>query len=215
MRKSFLQLKSVLIAFTVVVIVLLSSGCSKDVATIDNTDEYKGPLMTRAGNWHWLCKKCAFINNNRSTKCLACGMEKSPEHSQLMFSLISYPMTHIELTLGEGFDPNSIEVLPNYFTPYAPPPWYETSAALQYYNAITSTLLYMSDRTYAEGVDYAWYRTVRCLYPAEHDPLKVENMYQKFKLSGYSLLDMGMKAGTTAAIKAYLTYKGSPIPPWL
>lgn len=82
---------------------------------------------------------------------------------------------------------------------------------MKYYNDLKKSSTYKLTPGYAEGVDFAWYRTTHILYPGLHDRTKVESTFTKFRLresknfegfNGQGLLD-----GSEAAVKAFVNYR--------
>lgn len=145
-----------------------------------------------------------------------CGMEYNAIHGQLMISL----KYMIEKTVGmntnggemnDGSIANRVELPGKLYLAYGPSKWYETATAKRYYTDITKTLVYASNPDYAEGFEYAWYRTVRMLYPNITNHGTAQRTYDKFIVGeGRNLKGQngsGIKAATQAAINAYGAYK--------
>lgn len=119
-----------------------------------------------------------------------------------------------EVTSIKGEKPNESNIGNRIILPggvlmeYAPSAWFEATSALKYYNNIKATLFYNSDRAYAEAVDFAWYRTVRILYPDITPMYKVKSSYDKWVISENRNLKgskgKGLIDGTKAAVDAFL-----------
>lgn len=104
-----------------------------------------------------------------------------------------------------------IQITPVKFAAYLPEPWYETSGAMKYYNDLKKSSTYKLTPGYAEGVDFAWYRTTHILYPGLHDRTKVESTFTKFRLRESKNFDgfngQGLLDGSEAAVKAFVNYR--------
>lgn len=208
MKIKLLFQKKLSITFVIGICGLLFNSCGNDCPIIDHVDD-NGPIMTKTtSEFHWECT-CGFINGGWKNNCSACGKEYSPSHGRLLLSFMDAISTTVGTTVAGGDDVNRIE-LPGLIYPlYAPEPWYETATALRFYNAL-KTLYYSSNREYAEGVDFAWYRTTRTLYPGITKSVVIESLYDKFIVNeGRELKGAkgsGIKDGAKAAIEAFAAY---------
>lgn len=162
-----------------------------------------GSVLTPTANFHETVDGKIFA---------ACGEPYSEPHGVLILSLIDQIKSTVKFnTTGPDVDKdyNRIE-LPNMkFPTYAPEPWYETPCALKYYNEIKNSSSYRLTPDYAEGAEFAWYRTVRSLYPKYHNASKVEREYDMFiinegrNLKGFK--GQGIKDASKAAIEAFIS----------
>lgn len=190
------------------------SNCSKiEESTIDNSVPIPTLLaQTRAAEFHWRCAYCGFLNRGGRSTCAACNKEYNGTHSRLILNLFDLVGNKVKTTIeGENGGAQWIQVTPTEFAAYLPEPWYETSGAMKYYNDLKNSSTYKLTPGYAEGVDFAWYRTTHILYPGLHDRTKVESTFTKFRLresknfegfNGQGLLD-----GSEAAVKAFVNYR--------
>ena len=145
--------------------------------------------MTRS-EFHWRCPSCGLLNGGWRNYCAdpRCGKEYSVPHGNLILTYLDI----IKYTVGFATDIttppdfNQIELPGRIFPAYAPEPWYETTCALKYYNELKNSSTYRLTPSYAEGVEFAWYRTVRILYPKLHDATTVERLFDKFILNDYN-----------------------------
>ena len=110
---------------------------------------------------------------------------------------------------GGTLPEKKIELPDGSFLLSEPEKWYETSCALKYYNNLKNSSTYRLTPGYAEGVDFAWFRTTHVLFPKYHDKNKVEQLYDRFILSeGRNLTGFkgqGIKDGSKAAVEAFVT----------
>lgn len=202
--------KSFFAAFMVAGSGLLSSNCSNDDLTVDRTVP-----ATRAGTFHWKCTnpKCRFsLNGGWQNYCSQCKEEYSESHGILILTFADYIKNTIGFDTGgggAGTDFNRIELPDGRFPKTAPEPWYETPCAMKYYNELRNSSQYRLTPGYAEAVEYAWYRTVRILYPKYHNPNTVEREYTRFRLGeGRNLTGFkgsGILDASEAAVKAFAT----------
>lgn len=202
--------KSFFAAFMVAGSGLLSSNCSNDDLTVDRTVP-----ATRAGTFHWKCTnpKCRFsLNGGWQNYCSQCKEEYSESHGILILTFADYIKNTVGFDTGgggAGANFNRIELPDGRFPKTAPEPWYETSCAMKYYNELRNSSQYRLTPGYAEAVEYAWYRTVRILYPKYHNPNTVEREYTRFRLGeGRNLTGFkgsGILDASEAAVKAFAT----------
>lgn len=202
--------KSFFAAFMVAGSGLLSSNCSNDDLTVDRTVP-----ATRAGTFHWKCTnpKCRFsLNGGWQNYCSQCKEEYSESHGILILTFADYIKNTVGFDTGGGgaeADFNRIELPDGRFPKTAPEPWYETPCAMKYYNELSNSSQYRLTPGYAEAVEYAWYRTVRILYPKYHNPNTVEREYTRFRLGeGRNLTGFkgsGILDASEAAVKAFAT----------
>lgn len=193
----------------------LLSSCNEDVLVVDQPTQTSNAI-TRASEFHWRCIDpiCNFsLNGGWRNFCSACGADYNPIHGNLILSfsdVIMKPVgsTNIPPTSSDGG--GRIELPNKLFMTYAPPPWYENSTSLKYYNDL-KTMYYYATPDYAEGVDFAWYRTVRILYPKIANVATIENLFDKFLVNeGRDLRGpngTGIKDGSKAAVKAFAAYR--------
>lgn len=109
---------------------------------------------------------------------------------------------------GGPIDPNVIEVVENLFPELPPEPWYEESVPVRYYETFRSTSMDAADRLFLEAYDYAWYRTVRVLYPYRHTPAVVNREFSIYETRSGSTLrrtakGRGILEGTRVAVQAF------------
>lgn len=108
-----------------------------------------------------------------------------------------------------GVTPDKIELPNGDFLLSQPKEWYETSCALKYYNNLKNSSTYRLTPGYAEGVDFAWFRTTHVLFPKYHSVIAVERAYDRFRLNeGRNLTGFkgqGILDGSKAAVEAFAT----------
>lgn len=186
------------------------SSCSND-ELIDKMDNHpcENTVKTRAMDFHWVCKNCHFINSPWRNNCISCNRPYSSIHGKLVLSLITEIKDNVELvgTIAKVEEPKALE-LPTLLYPLpTAEQWYETSKALSFYNEL-KTMYYDSNAEYREGVDFAWYRTVRALYPKYTKTIVAERTYDRFIINeGRELKGpngSGIKDGAKAAIEAFV-----------
>ena len=209
--------KSFFVAFMVAGSGLLSSNCSNDDLTVDRTvpDDV---VATRSSAFHWTCpdSKCGFdLNAGWQSHCgrPGCKEEYSDSHGILILTFADYIKNTVGFDTGggggAGFDYNRIELPNGKFPKFAPEPWYETPCAMKYYNELRNSSQYRLTPGYAEAVEYAWYRTVRILYPKYHNSTTVEREYTRLLLNeGRNLTGFkgsGILDASEAAVKAFAT----------
>lgn len=199
----------------------LMSGCSKEDPMVDpqiQNDEMS--TLTKTSVFHWTCQHCRFtLNSSWQNSCSRCFKEYDPTYGHLVITFYDMikAMVKVDYTIsGTGAFPsdasvgNRIQLPGRLFLEYAPT-WYETAAAKKYYTDITKILIYTSNPDYAEGVDYAWYHTVRILYPQKTNLGMAQRAYDKFIIGeGTNLKGQkgtGIKAGSKAAVNAFGTCK--------
>ena len=194
---------------------LLSSNCSNDNLTVDRTVP-DDDVITRGSAFHWTCpdSKCGFdLNAGWQSHCgrPGCKEEYSDSHGILILTYADYIKHTVGFSTGGGigYDHNRIELPDRRFPKTAPEPWYETSCALKYYNELKNSSKYRLTPGYAEAVEYAWYRTVRILYPKYHNPNTGEREDTRFRLGeGRNLTGFkgsGILDASEAAVKAFAT----------
>lgn len=187
-------------------------NCSQD--SILDSETPKAP-ETRAVNdgWHWNCSdpECNFLNSCWQDHCVACNEEYSETHGQLMLRFADYIKFNVTFTTGNGGNTNIVELPTGEFPAYPPEPWYETSGAISYYNNIKNSSIYRLTPGYAEAADFAWYRTVRILYPGIHNKTAVEREFNQFRLAeGRNLTGFkgqGLLDASEAAVEAFINYR--------
>lgn len=212
--KKLLSFRKGLFFSMVLVCGLFLCNCNKDESIIDKIiPDENTSITTRASSFHWKCPNpnCQFpLNGGWQNFCSVCGEPYSEPHGVLILTLID----QIKYTVGfnttgpkDDNNFNRIELPNRKFPSYAPEPWYETPCAMKYYNELKNSSSYRLTPDYAEGIEFAWYRTVRSLYPKYHSPSKVELEYDKFIISeGRNLKGFkgqGIKDASKAAIKAF------------
>lgn len=190
---------------------LFLCNCSTN-EQIDLTNPENGIVGQTRSQFHWRCPRCGMLNGGWRNYCSdpLCDGEYSVPHGVLILTILDIIKTNIEFSTGGGdeyHNPDIIELPNRKFPSYAPEPWYETSCAMKYYNELKNSSSYRLTPDYAEGVEFAWYRTVRSLYPKYHSPSKVELEYDKFIISeGRNLKGFkgqGIQDASKAAIKAF------------
>lgn len=212
MKKLYVLNQVLFIVSTVAFIVGLSS-CSKDDNMKVDLSNNELPSETRSSSrFTWFCDYCGYENMNWRYYCLLCHSEndKHKTFSTVLFDYIGSVTTFVttikEYEIDDYNVQNRIELPGGVFPEFAPTPWFESYKAQQYYNNL-KTLSYYSDPVYAEAIDYAWYRTVRVLYPGYTNLTKVEKIYDKWLVNeGRNLrgtYGSGLKTGTKAAIEAF------------
>ena len=174
-------------------------------------------VATRSSAFHWTCQdsKCGFdLNAGWQSHCgrPGCKEEYSESHGILILTFADYIKNTVGFDTGgggAGFDYNRIELPNGKFPKFAPEPWYETPCAMKYYNELRNSSQYRLTPGYAEAVEYAWYRTVRILYPKYHNSTTVEREYTRFLLNeGRNLTGFkgsGILDASEAAVKAFAT----------
>lgn len=209
---SFIK-QSMHIFFMGIIGLLILNSCSqedcRDQLSNDNTQ-----IKTRARTqWHWKCPSCHFLNGGWVSTCSYCGKTYSPEHGDLIYTILDCITEHVKLVTsieGLGGDAGNIdrtiEIEPNVFPERVPKAWYEKEVPLKYYEELKD-MTYFVEEEYADGVEFGWYRTVRVLYPGETQVERIGLEYDKWLIkAGKYLTDKrgrGIKAGTKAAIKAF------------
>lgn len=172
-------------------------------------------VPTKALGKDWQCEQCGSMNRPWRNNCLLCRKEYNPSLGRLLLSFQSIIATMVEFDNGSGIMTddkinNRVELPGKLYMVYAPSAWYENAVAKRYYTDITKTLQYTSGSDYAEGVDVAWYRAVRMLYPGKTNPATAKKTYDRFILDeGRNLSGQkgaGIKAGAKAAVEAYDAY---------
>lgn len=200
--------KSILIAIITVCSGLIFANCSKDETVVKpEIDKQDIQDKTRsAPGWHWKCTKCKLLNGGWNSICVYCGTDYSGEHDGIIMSFIEYfkDGMSFKTTIDDADLPKTVK-LQGKFPVYYPTPWYETTSALRYYNDLKKSSAYLLVPGYAQDVDYAWYRTVRCLYPGKQDITQLERAYTKFLLGDGRRMSAGLKDGTKAALDAFKT----------
>lgn len=188
---------------------LFIGGCSNEEWTNEiEQHESENSVKTRATDFHWKCKKCGFLNGPWKNNCLSCGVDYNSSHGKLVLSLITIIENNVGFvkTISKADEPRAVELPTLQYPLPTAEPWYETPKALQFYNEL-KTLYYNSNAEYREGVDFAWYRTVRALYPKYTKSVIAERTYDKFILNeGRNLTGpngSGLKDGAKAAIEAF------------
>ena len=213
MKKLLVFRKSFFVAFMVTGSGLLLSNCSNDDLTVNRTVP-DDDVITRSSAFHWRCPNtdCGFLNGGWRNNCSACRGEYSESHGSLILTFADYIKNTVGFDTGGGgvgFDYNRIELPNGKFPKSAPEPWYETSCAMKYYNELRNSSKYRLTPGYAEAVEYAWYRTVRILYPKYHNPNTVEREFTRFRFSeGRNLTGFkgsGILDASEAAVKAFVT----------
>ncbi len=199
----------------------LLNSCNKDDEFYigQNTESDLGTTRAEAPGYHWTCPKCKFWNMGFRNYCSICNTAYDPHLSDLttcMFRIVEH-FVEFKRDIGGGGidytpdDPNLLQ-LPNLKYPaYPPKPWYESTAAMKYYNQMRKESAYMLTPGYAEAAEYAWFRTTRILYPGVHKKSEVEKEYNRFmrenskNFTGFK--GDGIKAGSKAAIDGFLAYQ--------
>ncbi|WP_143256576.1 hypothetical protein [Alistipes sp. An54] len=184
-------------------------NCSQDEITNPAIPDIPATRAIDPG-CHWICD-CHMRNLGWQNRCSACGKEYSEPHGQLILRFSDYIKANVTFTTGNDNDFNRIELPTGQFPAYAPEPWYETTGSMSYYNAIKNSSIYRLTPGYAEAADYAWYRTVRILYPGIHIRTTVEREFNEFRLSeGRNLTGFkgqGLLDASKAAIEAFVNYR--------
>lgn len=178
-------------------------------------------LATRS-SFHWQCNtgNCNFaLNGGWQNYCSACNQPYNPVYDYLVTTFYDMveSMVKVDYTISGGTGKatdatvgNRIELPGRLFLEYAPT-WYETATAKKYYTDITKSFIYTSNPDYAEGVDFAWYHTVRILYPKMTNLGMAQRAYDRFIVGeGTNLKGQkgtGIKAGSKAALNAFATCK--------
>ena len=215
MKKLFLLRKSLFIAFAAATCGLFFTSCGTDVKIPSQSDKENTTTKMTRSEFHWRCPSCGLLNGGWRNYCAdpRCCKEYSVPHGNLILTYLDI----IKYTVGFATDIttppdfNQIELPGRIFPAYAPEPWYETTCALKYYNELKNSSTYRLTPSYAEGVEFAWYRTVRILYPKLHDATTVERLFDKFilnegrNLKGFN--GQGIKDASKAAIEAFTTCK--------
>lgn len=202
---------------------LFFCGCTKDDQMA--ASDADAPILTRASTFHWQCpnenengETCGFRNGGWRNTCADCGKDYSPEHGNFLLTIsdaieVTSPREDGGGAYPSDPNPDLIQLPGNRFPAYTPPIWYETANALKYYEN-GKTVTYQYSKAYAEGYDFAWYRTVRMLFPRKTEKSKLQLKFDKFCVNeGRNLRDdkgRGIKAGTQAAIDAFLAHNPNP-----
>lgn len=192
---------------------LLVSSCNKEDLTSDRTNQNETTETRSSSEYHWRCSNptCGMLDSSWQTKCISCGRDYSETHGILISDFIKVAKSFIKIgSYGGGRPPeNKIELPDGSFLLSEPEKWYETSCALKYYDKLKNSSTYRLTPGYAEGVEYAWFRTTHVLFPKYHDINKVERLYDMFILNeGRNLTGFkgqGIKDGSKAAVEAFAT----------
>lgn len=130
---------------------------------------------------------------------------------------MSFIQQHIEVIQlsfpgdnGGGTPPkkNSIQLPDARWTLTIPEPWYEEESAVKYFENLQDKAFLLPPQ-YMEAVEFAWYRTVRSLYPKYHRRIDVESEFSKWRIqNSQELKTMGFKGtgiedATKAAVEAF------------
>ena len=162
--------------------ILFLNSCQKEELALSNNDDAVISVTTRAlSGFHWKCPKCGFLNAGWRSTCtnLGCDTEYEASHSDMLLSIVKAMENVIKLVGAEGgpADPNRIEIKKNLFPEIAPEPWYEETTAVWYYETFRNASMDSANRLFLEGYDFAWYRTVRVLYPYRHTAAAVNREF--------------------------------------
>lgn len=208
MKKFLFSQKSLFLIFMFAGGGVLMSGCGKNDLIPDQTVPCDS--KTRASSeFHWRCPDpmCGFLNSYWHQKCLICGKDYSEPHGYLLTDLLKTIKTQVKIGPNFGATPDIIELPSGDFLLSQPEEWYETSCALKYYNNLKNSSTYRLTPGYAEGVDFAWFRTTHVLFPKYHNVTNVERIYDRFRLNeGRNLTGFkgqGILDGSKAAIEAF------------
>ena len=193
--------------------ILLLNGCQKEELALSNNDDVATGVATRAlSGFHWKCPKCGFLNGGWRSTCsnLGCDGVYEESHGDMLLSLITSMKDVIELVEAGGgpIDPNRIEIKKNLFPAIAPEPWYEEAIAVRYYETFRSTSTDSANSSFIEAYDFAWYRTVRVLYPYRHTVAAVNREFSIYNTRVGPTLKRtakgrGILEGTRAAVQAF------------
>ena len=205
--------KGLFVALVVVGGGLFVSSCNKEELISDRTDQNETLETRSSSEYHWRCSNptCGMLNSSWQTKCISCNHDYSETHGILISDFIKVAKSYIKIgSYGGGTLPKKkIELPDGSFLLSEPEKWYETSCALKYYNSLKNSSTYRLTPGYAEGVDFAWFRTTHVLFPKYHDKNKVEQLHDRFILSeGRNLTGFkgqGIKDGSKAAVEAFVT----------
>lgn len=217
MKKTKLFQKGLLAVFMAVMCGLLLSNCSKDYLIAESPASDGDALaVTRGAEFHWRCSnlKCGFLNAAWRDACTMpnCKGQRNPSHSRLILNFMTIVERYVPVGgdgggSGRPIDDTTIagriELPGGLFPAYAPAAWYEASKALKFYNDLKATSSYGLNATYRADVDYAWYRTVRILYPGVTDVTKAQMQYDRWIISDGRNTTTGIVDGTKAALNAY------------
>lgn len=189
---------------------VLMCGCGKNDLILDQTIPCDSKTRG-ADEYHWRCPRpgCGFLNSCWQQKCLVCGEDYSEPHGYLLTELMSIIVNKVTTGPDFGVTPDKIELPNGDFLLSQPEEWYETSCALKYYNNLKNSSTYRLTPGYAEGVDFAWFRTTHVLFPKYHSVIAVERAYDRFRLNeGRNLTGFkgqGILDGSKAAVEAFAT----------
>lgn len=209
MKTSLLFQEKLLLVLIITCSGLFLNSCSKDDLITDKTSQDVAPIKTRASaEFHWRCK-CGFLNGGWNNYCTSCKKEYSTPHGKLILNFGDAVKTQIKTITTPSY-PKQIELPNRLYLAYPPETWYDSSASVKFYNNL-KTLYYHSNPEYAEGVDFAWYRTVRMLYPRITNVTTAESIFDRFLINEGRLLTgangSGIKDGSKAAIEAFAAYR--------
>lgn len=189
------------------------NGCQKEELTLSNNDDVATGVTTRVlSGFHWKCPRCGFLNGGWRSTCtnLDCNGEYEASHSDMLLGFVKAMTNVIKLVGAEGgpIDPNRIEIKKNLFPAIAPEPWYEEAIAVRYYETARSVSMDSANKLFLEVYDFAWYRTVRVLYPYRHTVAAVNREFSIYNTRiGPTLKQTakgrGILEGTRAAVQAF------------